>query len=324
MRGSNRSRRYPFLIVVLLATSATQLAGQVRHEFTQVHMGMPVRIVLYAPDVATARTAAVAAFQRVAELDDTFSDYRAASELRRLESHAGRWLRISEPLFDVLRRALDIARLTDGAFDPTIGPLVTLWREARRTGTLPAPSALDSARQLVGSPLLQLDTTRRRVRLARPGMRLDLGGIAKGYVLDAALRALRHHGIHAALLEAGGDIVVGAPPPGAVGWIIDTPGAAPAFAARAATLRGAALSTSGATSQYFELDGIRYSHIIDPRTARAVTRPVLARVIAADAALADALATALSVDPGAADRLRRRFPDILIDIATVRPPRARR
>jgi thiamine biosynthesis lipoprotein len=287
----------------------------VRREFTEVHMGMPVRIVLHAPDDATAIAAASTAFRRVARLEDIFSDYRADSELRRLELRAGGWVAVSEPLFRVLQRALHIARVTEGAFDPTAGPLVALWREARRAGTRPAPALLDSARLLTGWHLLHLDTARRTVRLARAGMRLDLGGIAKGFILDAALRSLHEHGIHAALIHAGGDIVVGAAPPGTSGWSIATPGAGTAFAARAGSLTHAAIATSGPTFQYLDVGGTRYSHVIDPRTGVAVTRSLTARALAADAALADALATALSVDPAAAERLRQLFPDVIIDIA---------
>jgi thiamine biosynthesis lipoprotein len=154
-------------------------------------------------------------------------------------------------------------------------------------------------------------------------MRLDLGGIAKGYILEAALHSLRERGTQAALIEAGGDIVVGAPPPGKTGWRIDVPGAGRAFATRAAALRHTALATSGATFQYLERNGTRYSHIIDPRTGLAVTRPILVRVIANDAAVADAIATALSVDPTAADRLKHHFPDVLVDSVTVGPQHRR-
>jgi thiamine biosynthesis lipoprotein len=315
VHASIRSLLYSVPFLGLLPPCARPLAAQVRHEFTEVHMAMPVRIVLHARDDATARVAATAAFQRIARLEDTFSDYRPNSELRRLEPRAGSWIAVSDELFGVLQRALDVARRTDGAFDPTVGPLVALWREARRTRTLPAPAALDSARRLVGWQLVELDTTRRAVRLTRAGMRLDLGGIAKGYILQAALRAVHECGVPAALIEAGGDVVVGAPPPGRNGWRIDAPTAAPAFARHARSLAHTAIATSGAAFQHLELGGARYSHVIDTRTGSAVTHGRVARVIAADAALADALATALHVDPFSADRLLLAFPHIRIDIA---------
>jgi thiamine biosynthesis lipoprotein len=291
----------PFWIVpVLLGIGATPLAAQVRHEYSEVHMGMAVRIVLHAPDDRAARAGARAAFDRIATLERILTDYRPQSELRRLQERTRQWVPVSAELFAVLDRALDLARATDGAFDPTVGPLVGLWRAARTSGRLPGPAPLDSARALVGWRHLALDTTRRAARLALPGMRLDLGAVAKGFILQDALRVLRERGLRSALLEAGGDIVVGDAPPGRDGWRIETPGADHAFAARAAALVNAALATSGPAAQFVEIEGVRYSHVVDPRTGLGLTNGITARVIAPDAATADALATAFSVlGPGA-------------------------
>ena len=126
-------------------------------------------------------------------------------------------------------------------------------------------------------------------------MRLDLGGIAKGYILQQALGAMVPLGVTQALVEAGGDIVVGDAPPGRDGWRIDVAGSDAVFAARAARLTNAALATSGPTAQFVEIDGVRYSHVVDPRTGMGLTNGVTARVIARDGATADALATALTV-----------------------------
>ena len=280
-------------------------------------MGMPVRIVLHAPHDTAARHAARAAFARIAQLEDIFSDYRPTSETRRLDARAGHWVPVSEPLFELLTRALTIARLTDGAFDPTVGPLTALWREARKAGQLPESIALDSARQRVGWQLVRIDSAQRAVRLLRPGMRLDLGAIAKGYILQQALMTLHQHGSHAALLEAGGDITVGTAPANHTGWAIDVADAHPSFTARAASLTNAALATSGPSYQYLELDGLRYSHVIDPRTGQALTAPHIARVIAGDAALADALATALGVlGPSGKARLEGQFPGVFFSVSS--------
>jgi FAD:protein FMN transferase len=323
VHSSPRLSPHCLLVLLSLTTAAagptaaqfTQLE-QVAHEFAEVHMGMRVRIVLHATDDATARAAARAAYRCIAGLEARLSDYRADSELRRLDARAGAWVPVSQPLFDVLARALDIARATGGAFDPTVAPLVMLWRRARADGMPPEPGAIDDARRLVDWRLVELDTAARAVRLPLAGMRLDLGGIAKGYILEAASATLRDHGVAAALMEAGGDIVVGAAPPGRTGWRIDTPGAGTAFVARAATLTHAALATSGPDFQYLELDGVRYSHVIDPRTGQALTTPAVTRVIAPDGMLADALATALAVlGAEAAPALERHFPGTLIDTA---------
>jgi thiamine biosynthesis lipoprotein len=284
-------------------------------EFTQVHMGMPVRIVLHAPDDETARQAASAAFARVAAVDQMMSDYRPDSELRRLDARPEEWVPVSPELFTVLARAAEISEATHGAFDVSVAPLVALWREARTTRRLPDKPRLEAARSLVGWRHVQLDASRRAVRLAKRGMRLDLGGIAKGYILEEARRTLVMHGITRVLIESGGDIIVGDPPPGRPGWQIDAASAGSAFVERAARLCNAALATSGATAQFVEIDGVRYSHIIDPRTGLGVTDPTVARVIAEDAATADGLATALTIlGQHAVPALSARFPGVHIDL----------
>lgn len=285
--------------------------AQVRREFSELHMGVEVRIVLYAPDDPRARSAARAAFARIAELEDIMSDYRPESEVRRLERRPAEWVPVSEELFHVLARGLQVAEATDGAFDPTVGPLVALWREARRRGRLPHARALDSARALVGWRHVSLDSAGRRVRLATAGMRLDLGGIAKGDIAQRALEAMRLHGVTSALVEAGGDIAVGDAPPGERGWRIDTPAADSLVRVRAAALVSAAIATSGPGSQFVEIAGRRYSHVVDPRTGLGLTSANQATVIAPEGALADALATALTVlDAEAGARVVSRYDDV--------------
>jgi thiamine biosynthesis lipoprotein len=287
-----------------------------RFEYRQVHMGVPVRILLHAADEKTASAAAHGAFGRIAALDRMMSDYRPDSELRGLQRAGHAWTEVSPELIDVLETALTVARASDGAFDPTVGPLVGLWRDARTSGRLPDAGARDAARRAVGWQHVEIDRARRRVRLARAGMGLDLGGVAKGYILQEALASLGRSGVDRALIEAGGDIVAGAAPPGTSGWRVDAPGADATFRARASALTHAALATSGSTEQFVEIDGVRYSHIVDPRTGLGVTHLALARVIAPDAALADALATALVVaDAGARQRIVEQFPGAIASVS---------
>ncbi len=262
-------------------------------------MGMPFRIVLYAPNPAAAQAAAKAAFNRIAALNALLSDYEDDSELSKLSRTAGtgRFVPLSQDLWRVLTRAQAIARRSDGAFDVTVGPCVQLWRRARRQRALPEPTRLADARKAVGYKHLTLDPRTRSARLHAPGMRLDLGGIAKGYALDEALAVLRTRGLSSALVAAGGDLVVGNPPPGKKGWRIevaplDAPGAPPA---RHVLLRNQALATSGDLYQRVEIDGRRYSHIVDPHTGIGLTDHALVTVIADDGMTADALATAVSV-----------------------------
>jgi thiamine biosynthesis lipoprotein len=275
-------------------------------------MGLPVRIVLHAGDEARGRAAARVAFARIASLDRSMSDYRTDSELHRIQDHAGSWVRVTRDVYLVLERSIEIARASEGAFDPTVGPLVALWREARKSRAKPSDALLDEARKLVGWQHIALDSARRAVRLDRPSMRLDLGGIAKGYILQEAVRALERRGVTRVLVEAGGDIVVGEAPPGRAGWSIDVSAEADAaFRERAGRLTNAALATSGPTVQFVELDGVRHSHVVDPRTGLALTNGVLVSVIARDGAIADALATALSVAGNAGGDLLAKYADAL-------------
>jgi FAD:protein FMN transferase len=289
----------------MIVCLATQLFAQERREYRELHMGMEVRIVLFATDSTRARAAARAAFDRIAELEDIMSDYRPGSELRRLDGRPGEWVSVSEPLFHVVTRAVEVAAATEGAFDPTVGPLVALWREARRSKWLPPPRALDSARALVGWKRIGLDSAGRRVRLELPGMHLDLGGVAKGYILQRAMAVLRDRGFVRAMIVAGGDIAMAEGPPGQAGWVIWLPDSV-------VTAVNVAWATSGADFQSVEISGVRYSHVIDPRTGVALTNDYTASVMAADGALADALATALTVlGPENVSAVLRRYPGVI-------------
>src|SRR5207248_9222853 len=178
---------------VLLGYGRARAEGPLtRYEFTEPHMGTRVRIVLYAPGAATAGRAAKAAFARVAELNGIMSDYLPSSELMRLCAKAGGPpVPVGPDLFAVLERAQEVARKSDGAFDVTVGPVVRLWRRARRTQRLPEPDQLAAARALVGYDKVILDPAAKTVRLTKPGMQLDLGGIAKGYAAQAAIDVLK-------------------------------------------------------------------------------------------------------------------------------------
>lgn len=262
-------------------------------------MGLPFRIVLYAEHETTAAIAARAAFARVAELNHHFSDYEDDSELTQLSRTAGsgRAVPVSEELWRLLNIALAMSRRSDGAFDITVGPLVQVWRRARRQRELPTAAVIAEARARVGWQKVVLDPRDRTAKLLVPGMRLDFGSIAKGRALDEALRVLRAHGIPRALVTGGGDMAIGAPPPGRNGWRIelpplDAPGAPPA---RFLSLSNCGFATSGDLFQHVELGGKRYSHIVDPRTGMALTDHSLVTVVAADAVTANSLSTTTCV-----------------------------
>ncbi|HWI56048.1 MAG TPA: FAD:protein FMN transferase, partial [Bacillota bacterium] len=198
---------------------------------------------------------------------------------------------------DVLQRSQRISELSGGAFDATIGPYVRLWRFARKRKVLPAPAEMAAARAAVGWQKLRLDAKARTVTLLVPHMRLDLGGIAKGYAADQALLSLKSRGIDRALVAASGDIAVGNPPPGQPGWKVGisaiddrTNGIT-----RSVLLRNAGISTSGDTEQFIEIGGVRYSHILNPATGLGLTNRIQATLIAPNATATDALATTVCI-----------------------------
>jgi len=262
-------------------------------------MGLPFRIVLFAHDRATADAAAHAAFARIKQLNDVLSDYEDSSELSRLSQSSGKGeaIPVSQDLWLVLEQSRKYSSLSDGAFDITVGPLVQLWKRARRQRELPDPAILREALQAVGFRKIELDSRRKSALLRVPRMRLDAGGIAKGYAIDEALKVLKRHGVSRALVTGGGDMAAGAPPPGQAGWRIevaplDVTNAPPA---RFVSLKNAALATSGDLFQHVEIDGRRYSHVIDPRTGMALTDHNLVTVIARSCITADALSKVVGV-----------------------------
>lgn len=269
-----------------------------RFELAEPHMGTQVRIVVYAPDEARATAAMRAAFDRIASLDRALTDYQPTSELMRFSARAGQGpIQISDDLFRVLDAAQAVARRTDGAFDVTSGPLTHLWRRARRLSELPAPDRVTEARALTGYRHLHLDPRARTATLDRPGMALDVGGLAKGFAGDEAIAVLASHDITSALVALGGDIVVSGPPPERDGWTVDIASLDLPGAPRPGTvvLRDAAVSTAGDAEQWLAAGGVRYSHILDPRTGWPMTIRSSTTVIARRGLDADSLDTAIAI-----------------------------
>ena len=286
-----------FAVTVCAAFAAD--APLPRFVFEKAEMGLPFRITLFAPDEATAKAASVAAFARIEELNGVLSDYDDESEISRLSrtSGSGKVVPLSDDLWCVLERGQMMSAKTDGAFDVTVGPLVNLWRRARRKQELPSPELIVEMRARVGFRNLKLDAEKRTAELLLAEMRLDVGSIGKAYAVDAALAVLQARGITRALVGGSGDMAAGDAPPGLTGWRIevaslDAPGAPPP---RIVHLANRGIATSGDVFQRVEIDGKRYSHIVDPHTGLGLTDHSLVTVIAPDCFTANCYTTSASV-----------------------------
>jgi FAD:protein FMN transferase len=289
-------------VVLVIFFSKMPLMAQplVRYESAHRQMGTTFRMVCYTPDTLRAAKAASVVWARVDSLNARLSDYLPDSELNRLCATAGsaRWVVVSHDLGDILRQSRRFSRESEGAFDVTVGPLTRLWRRARSLRELPDSARIETARAAVGWQYVHVRRAffkpkKYRVRLDAAGTQLDLGGIAQGYAADECLRLLREAGMPHALVDAGGDIALGeAPPDAPAGWRISIP---TATGDTTLHLRRCGITTSGASFRYLEHAGVRYSHIVNPRTGWGLTHGYLVTVLARDATTADAWATAISV-----------------------------
>gem|GEM_PF-1235294 len=313
------------------ASGVPQPERAARHRFVGTAMGCRVEITIDDDDADRARDAARAAQLELDRLDGMLSDWKRSSELSAL--NASRTLRqpASAELREVLQRALEVARATDGRFDPTVAPMVAMWRELRRDRQLPAPAALAIAKRRVGHTKVHLegsDVVRDRTDIA-----LDFGGIGKGYGAVKALEILREAGCPRALVAVAGDIAAGDAPRGERGWTVTiaaepsvgpssagADGAVPGVHAKAdgaadgaadetLVIARQAVSTSGGSMQWVEIAGVRYAHIVDPRTGVGATRLAQVTVVGPLDCAVDALGTGLALceDDGEIRTVLARF-----------------
>ena len=278
-------------------------------------MGIVVRIEAYVPENINPARAFRTAFDRVGDLARKLSSYRDDSEVREVERKAWRsHVPVSDDLAAVLGRALELARQSEGAFDPTLGRVTRLVRAQGRGQTRPEPAALQDAWKLKGWQQVELDQASRTVFLGLRGLQIDLGGAAKGFIADEALRSLRQAGISRALVSVAGDIAAGAPPPGTDGWsvAIDQTGERGEIEVQL-QLRHQAVSTSGGRERYFLAGDQKCSHVLAGDDARCVDVSTAASVVASSGLEADGLATALvALGRGRSAALLSRYPHVRV------------
>ena len=263
-----------------------------RFEFIESHMATPCEIKLFATSERKAKEAAAEAYSEIAAIDLAMNDWKTDSEISRLSGTSGREVRVSDRLYEVLEASLSYSELSGGAFDITVGPVVRLWRKSRTERKLPPVEDLSRALEGVDYRHLRLDPVKRTARLGVAGMSLDVGGIAKGYACDRALAILKRHGIPHAMVNTGGGMALGDPPPGEKGWKIGL-----ADTDDVLILSRCGVATSGDWERFVVIDGVRYSHIVDPRTGLGLTNRALVAVVAPTGMAADALTKGVMI-PG--------------------------
>jgi FAD:protein FMN transferase len=270
-----------------------------RHEASRMSMACAYDILAYGEDGGALPGVLEAAFDEVDRIDRLLSHYKPESPLSRLNREASSGpVRVEPELFDFIAESLRYSRESDGAFDITVGPLMKTWGFFRGGGRLPPAAEIDEVRGRIGYTHVVLDARERTIRFDRPGVELDLGGIAKGYAVDRAVAVLRRSGVRAALVSAGGSTIYGlGAPPGREAWEVSLQD--PYDSERTALtvrLRDRALSVAGRAEKSFERGGIVYSHIMDPRTARPVQGVLSVAVLTATGTAGDALDDAFFVE----------------------------
>jgi len=312
-------RSLAYLLVAAIVTAALSLqscaGGAAPYKETRTIMGTYVTITAARGGLTgeAVRDAAGKAFGEVERVDALMSTYKPDSQLSRINGNAGVGpVKVDPEVAETVGMALDIARETGGAFDPTVGPLVKLWGIASRAARVPSQGEIDSALKLVDYNQVVVDRGSSTVFITRPGMSIDLGGIAKGYAADRAVEALMKAGIPGGIVAVAGDLrLFGAHDDGSP-WTVGVqhPRAKSTVLARFA-LSDRAISTSGDYERFFIRDGVRYHHIIDPRTGYPARGLMSVSVLADSSCLADSLATGLFVmGPVKAMEFAKSHPEI--------------
>lgn len=279
------------LLYLVTVGAAFDEKEMTRFEYSQPHMGTTFRIVFYDRSKEHADAAAEKVWKLVTSLNAKFTDYEDKSELTQLCMKAGTGpVPVSKEMFEILKKSQEVAKLSRGTFDVTAGPMIQLWRISRREKKLPPQDKVDEAKNYVGYQRLTLHEEGQHVSLEKKGMRLDLGGIGKGYTADKVLELLRAEGIPSAMLVAGGDVAVSKKPPGSEGWKVEIwpNGKRKDKLPKQLLMEDMAVSTSGDAEQFVLIDGKKYSHLVDTRTGLGITGSSGATVVAKKGIDADA------------------------------------
>jgi thiamine biosynthesis lipoprotein len=296
---------------------ATAAAADPDHEIRRQAkvMGTVVGITIWGDDEERAARAIAAAFDELRRIDALMTTWTDDSEVSRINAAAGsrRGVAVSAELFAVLEHAVAASRASGGAFDITVGVYQGLWKfDEDRDGTIPSPEAVAARVKLVGWRHIALDRRARTVRLTRPGMRITLGGIAKGYGVDRAVAILHREGFTNFIIQAGGDLFASGRK-GDRAWRVGIrdPRGDRATPFALTEIEDMTFSTSGDYERFVIKDGVRYHHILDPKTGRPATLCRSVTIMARDAITADGWSKAVFVlGPDKGMKLIERLPDV--------------
>jgi thiamine biosynthesis lipoprotein len=271
-----------------------------RFEFAVNKMGSSFNIIFYHTDSPEATVIANQCFLIVDSLNNIFSDYSSESEVGKLALQKNLTdVKVSDELFSMIIRSKDAWNRSGKTFDITIGTLSQLWRKAKKENRFPSEAEIKAAKELTGFKNIIINERSKTISFKKPGIRFDFGGIVPGYAAQKVIDFLKTKNINIALVDASGDIVMSDAPPGKEGWTIgvNLPENENEIWDKKLELKNFAVSTSGDVYRYTIYNGIKYSHIIDPRTGYGVTSQRNVTVITKYGADADWLATACSILP---------------------------
>jgi thiamine biosynthesis lipoprotein len=287
-------------LIFLLLLPFTLSAQLKRFEFSGNKMGSSFNIIFYHTDSTEAVSLSKECFLLVDSLNNIFSDYSSGSEVGKLALQTNQTdIKVSDELFAMIIRSKDVWKRSGKTFDITIGPLTQLWRKSKKENSFPSEAEIKVAKDLTGFKNLIINERSKTISFKKPGIRLDFGGIVPGYVAQRVIDLLKTKNINIALVDASGDIVLSDAPPGKDGWTIgiNLPENENEIWDKKLELKNFAVSTSGDVYRHTIHNGIKYSHIIDPKTGYGVTSQRNVTVITKYGADADWLATACSILP---------------------------
>jgi thiamine biosynthesis lipoprotein len=315
MRSIGYKIRLIYSVIILLATifsfgcTLGNISPPEPYKETQFLMDTIIEITAYGPNAEKGVKAAFAEFKRIHDLSNNFD---ANSQVSVVNQNAGKSkVVVDSDLINMVQHSNELSDKLDGVFDVTIGPLTNLWGIGHKGDFVPSQAEIDKLLPLVNYKMVELNATQNTIYLPKPGMMLDLGGIAKGYAADKAIEALKANGVTSALINAGGDVrVIGNKPDGKPWRIgVQDPRNSDGISAKISLTEWDTMETSGDYQRYIVKDGVRYSHIIDPHTGRQPREISSVTIVNNNSGDGDILGTAvfvLGVDRGL--ELLKQFP----------------